>query len=170
MDDFSPLSNTDLWLGWLGDDPVATVRSEIEVVLQKQVPSARLRWVRILDTPYYLMGGRKQDEEPNTMLTTRAVVALLFELEVESLTGLERLTGVFSWVATRMDRDRVDRVHLDLEPGFWHSPEFKLRTYERLYEADRPEDEVGDAPGQVGRLQSKPAAPTPWWQIWRRKR
>ena len=155
VDDLTPLSNSDHWLGWLGDNPVAAVRNEVEGMLQQQVSTARLEWIRVLDTPYYLTGGRKQADDPNHLVVTRAALAVPFELEVQATDGVERLTGVFSWVATHLDAERSDRVYLDLEPDLWRSEELKIRTHARLYEVEDVEE--------------APATQVPWWQFWRRR-
>ena len=80
IDDFSSLTTSDHWLGWLGDDPARAVRSEIEDILRQQVPTARLVWVRLLEKPYYLTGGRKLPEDPGKIIVTRAGLAVPFEL------------------------------------------------------------------------------------------
>src|SRR5262249_23635651 len=77
--DFSPLTGSGHWLGWLGDDPAQVVRGEIEGILRRQVPTAQLEWVHLLAEPYYLTGGRKLPDEPGQMVVTRAALAVPFE-------------------------------------------------------------------------------------------
>src|SRR5262245_55810574 len=98
-DDFSPLTGSGHWLGWLGDDPAQAVRGEIEGILRRQVPTARLEWAHLLAEPYYLTGGRKLPDDPGQMVVTRAALAVPFALQVQSAEGVEQLCGVFSWVA-----------------------------------------------------------------------
>src|SRR5947209_7755207 len=102
-DDLAPLTESGHWLGWLGDDPARALRGELEGVLRRQVPTAALVWVRLLETPYFLTGGRKVPDEPDKIIVTRAALAAPFELEVQSEGRVDRLRGVFSWVAAGLD-------------------------------------------------------------------
>jgi hypothetical protein len=134
-DDFTPLTSSGHWLGWLGDDPARAVREEIEAVLRQQVPTAQLSWVRLVDKPYYLTGGRKQPHHPTKVILTRAALAVPFELQVRSAGRVDELRGVFSWVATGLDGARRDRIHFDLDAEFtWASEQLR----ERIYELDEP--------------------------------
>jgi hypothetical protein len=152
QDDFSTLTSRDHWLGWLGDDPGSAVRREIEGILQKQVPSARLEWVRLVGEPEFLTGGRTHPSDPNTMIATRAGLAVAFELKVDSDSAAEQLRGVFSWVVCHLDGDRRDRVYLDRNLDIaWAGEELKLR----LYEIDV--EEAGLC-GKTAR----------WWEFWKR--
>ena len=104
-------------MGWLGDDPAKAVRDALQKVLQDQVPDARLNWVRLQDEPYFLTGGRRSETDDNKVTVVRAGLAVGFELEVDDGAGnLERLQGMFSWVAAGLDTvgDRVDRTFFDL--------------------------------------------------------
>jgi hypothetical protein len=136
-DDFSPLNASEHWLGWLGDDPARAVRSELEVILRQQVPTARLEWVRLLEKPEYWTGGRKQPDDPNILIVTRAGLAVPFELQVQSAAGVDRLRGVFSWVASGLDGTRRDRVYFDLDAEFSVARE---QLVARIYELDAPSD------------------------------
>jgi hypothetical protein len=79
-DDFTPLTSSDHWLGWLGDDPAQAVRGKIEGILREQVSTARLEWIRLLGEPYYLTGGRRMPDETSKIIVTRAALAVSFEL------------------------------------------------------------------------------------------
>ncbi|MFJ9608563.1 hypothetical protein ACIRS1_19720 [Kitasatospora sp. NPDC101176] len=115
-DDFSRLTDSDHWLEWLGD-PAAAVRGSIVDCLTSQAPGAVVEWVKIIDDPRYLTGGPRSPERDDLMIVRRAGLAVSFALAVTA-PGRERdvLTGVFSWVAVRLDRpgERKDRVWLDL--------------------------------------------------------
>jgi hypothetical protein len=113
-DELTPLTASNHWLGWLGDDPAKALRESLEHCLQCQVPTARLEWLRLLKEPHFLTGGRKSEDDPGQLVVTRAALAVAFELEVKSEQGTEQLSGVFSWVASDMDGERRDRVYLDL--------------------------------------------------------
>jgi hypothetical protein len=134
-DDFSPLNPSEHWLGWLGDDPACAVRSEIEGILRQQVPTAHLEWVRLVDKPYYLTGGRKLPDDPGKLILTRAALAVPFELQVRSAGRVDQLRGVFSWVAAGLDGARRDRVHFDLDADFASACE---QLAARIYELDGP--------------------------------
>lgn len=134
-DDFTPLTDPDHWLGWLGDDPAGAVRAEIGNMLRKQVPTATLDWVRLRDAPHFLTGGRKLPEDPQKIIATRAALAVAFDLQVSSDGPTERLRGVFSWVATGLDGERRDQAFLDLDADFaWACEQLPFR----IYEADAP--------------------------------
>jgi hypothetical protein len=131
IDDFAPLTTSKHWLGWLGDDPAQAVRGEIEGILRQQVPTAQLEWVRLLAEPYYLTGGRKVPDDPGKIIVTRAALAVPFELQVRSAGSVDRLRGVFSWVAAGLDGERRDRVHFDLDADLaWASERLMVRIYE----------------------------------------
>ncbi|MFC9295139.1 hypothetical protein ACFTWH_18805 [Streptomyces sp. NPDC057011] len=114
-DDFAKLTESGHWLGWLGD-PVAAVRDSIADCLSQQVPGAVLEWLKVLEEPRYLTGGRVPPENGNRMIITRAGLALSFALSVTAPEHKrEILTGTFTWVSAPLDRpDRKDRVWLDL--------------------------------------------------------
>jgi hypothetical protein len=136
-DDFQPLTASDHWLGWLGDDPAKAVRGEIEGILQQQVPTATLEWVRLVDKPYFLTGGRKLPDDPGKMIVTRAALAIAFELQVRSADRVDRLHGVFSWVASGLDGKRRDRVYFDLDAELRGASE---QLTARIYELDKPSE------------------------------
>jgi hypothetical protein len=130
-DDFSPLTDSNHWLGWLGDDPAGVIRTKLEGILRQQVATAHLEWVRLLAKPHYLTGGRKIPDDPNKILVTRAALAAPFELQVRSAERTERLRGVFSWVAIGLDAERRDRWYFDLDADFaWAAEELTARIYE----------------------------------------
>jgi hypothetical protein len=130
-DDFTPLTSCNHYLGWLGDDPAQAVRSEIERLLQEQVPTASLEWIRLTATPEFLTGGRKAPDDPGKLILTRAALAVAFELQVCSEGRVDELSGVFSWVAAGLDGERRDRLHFDLNADLaWAATKLKARIYE----------------------------------------
>jgi hypothetical protein len=152
-DDFTALTEADHWLDWLGDNPAQAVRDEIARMLRQQVPTAALEWVRLLDKPYFLTGGRKQFNDPNKLIVKRAALAVPFELQVRSEGGVEQLRGVFSWVATGLNAERNDCAYLDLGVEMeWASMMLKAR----IYELDTPSQQQTTARGR-------------WWEFWRKK-
>ncbi|MFE2365464.1 hypothetical protein [Streptomyces virginiae] len=84
QDDFSKLTDPDHWLGWLGDDPAAAVREGIEESLRAQVADSVVEWVKILEAPRFLTGGRRGAEDEQVMLVTRAALAAPFALSVRT--------------------------------------------------------------------------------------
>ena len=130
-DDFSPLTQANHYLEWLGPDPAQAVRHEIESMLQKQVPTAVLEWLRLEGHPEFLTGGREQPGDPAKIILTRAALAVAFTLEVRSEEQTEQLKGVFSWVASGLDTARKDRAYLDIGIDIaWASDLLKERIYE----------------------------------------
>lgn len=154
-DDFTPLTQSDHWLDWLGDDPEQAVRGEIESALRQQVPTAALDWVRLVGSPQFLTGGRKRRDAPNMILATRAALAVQFELQVHCEDRQDKLRGVFSWVTTGLDAERKDRTYLDLDVEMeWASEMLTARIYE--WDASAPPEE-------------SPTGQRSWWNFWRKK-
>jgi hypothetical protein len=117
------------------------VRDEIEGILREQVATAELEWVRLLAKPHYLTGGRKLPDEPDQIIVTRAALAVPFELQVRSAGRVDRLRGVFSWVAAGLDGARRDRRYFDLDAEFeWASEQLTARIYELGAPADLEAD------------------------------
>lgn len=140
-DDFAKLTDSEHWLGWLGEQPPVAVRDSIAGILDEQVPGAVLEWIKVLDVPRYLTGGRPQPDDESNMIVTRAGLALPFALSVTSPGGRrEILQGAFSWVAVRLDQPgaRKDQVWLDLRADLdWAETELRNRIY-RVGQAPAP--------------------------------
>lgn len=134
QDDFSKLTDPDHWLGWLGDDPATAVRKGIEESLRAQVADAVVEWVKILETPRFLTGGRRHSEDEQVMLVTRAALAAPFALSVRTTQhGRSILLGVFSWAAVNLSTPQVrkDRHWFDLGVGLdWAGERLQGRIYE----------------------------------------
>ncbi|MFG2956310.1 hypothetical protein ACGF5O_21625 [Streptomyces sp. NPDC048291] len=134
QDDFGKLTGPDHWLGWLGDDPATAVRKGIEESLRAQVADAVVEWVKILETPRFLTGGRRHSEDEQVMLVTRAALAAPFALSVRATQhGRSILLGVFSWAAVNLSRPeaRKDRRWFDLGAGLdWAGEQLRTRIYE----------------------------------------
>ncbi|WP_371589400.1 hypothetical protein [Streptomyces virginiae] len=144
QDDFSKLTDPDHWLGWLGDDPAAAVREGIEESLRAQVADAVVEWVKILETPRFLTGGRPNSENEQVILVTRAALAAPFALSVSSAQhGRSLLLGVFSWAAVNLAPPGVrrDRHWFDLRVGLDWAGE---RLQQRIYEVDGEGGEGGE--------------------------
>ncbi|MCU0492188.1 MAG: hypothetical protein MUD01_11400 [Chloroflexaceae bacterium] len=129
-DDLTPLTESKHWLGWLGDDPTQALREEIEHMLQRQVPTARLEWLRLTGEPAFLTGGRRRPDDETKIIVIRAALAVPFVLLVRSEGRADELQGVFSWVATGLDDERHDRAFLDLDAAMdWATDMLKTRMY-----------------------------------------
>ncbi|MFD7710185.1 hypothetical protein ACFV6E_08135 [Streptomyces sp. NPDC059785] len=132
-DEFARLTESTHWLDWLGDDPARAVRDSVEGCLTDQVAGAVLDWLKILDDPRFLTGGRPRPDHPDRIIVTRAGLALPFALSVTA-PGRKReiLTGVFTWVAVGLDQPggRKDQVWLDLraDPD-WAEAELRKRIH-----------------------------------------
>ncbi|MFF8837541.1 hypothetical protein [Streptomyces sp. NPDC015130] len=132
-DDFAKLTEPDHWLGWLGEQPVTAVRDSIAEILDEQVSGATVEWIKVVDAPRYLTGGRPEPDDESRMIVTRAGIALPFALSVTS-PGRRReiLEGVFSWVAVSLDQpgNRKDQVWFDLRADLdWAETELRNRIY-----------------------------------------
>ncbi|MET8298464.1 hypothetical protein ABZW02_31125 [Streptomyces sp. NPDC005180] len=139
-DDFSKLTDSGHWLGWLAEQPAVAVRASIEEILNTQVAGANLEWIKILDEPRYLTGGRPDPGDPDQLIVTRAGIALSFALSVTSPGHRrETLQGVFSWVAVALDQPGGPKrqVWFDLRADLdWAEAELR----ERIYRVGRPRD------------------------------
>ncbi|MEJ8639694.1 hypothetical protein [Streptomyces sp. MS2.AVA.5] len=136
QDDFSKLTDPDHWLGWLGHDPATAVRKAIEGSLRAQVADAEVEWVKILEMPRFLTGGRRHSENEQVMSVTRAALAAPFALSVRtSQQGRSILLGVSSWATVNLSQPegRKDRHWFDLGVGLDWAGE---RLQERIYEID----------------------------------
>ncbi|MFJ9774439.1 hypothetical protein ACIRVF_24920 [Kitasatospora sp. NPDC101157] len=132
-DDFTELTGSGHWLGWLAEEPAVAVRDSISGILREQVPDAVLEWLKITDSPRYLTAGRPRQGDPSHLLVTRAGLAVAFALSVTS-PGRRReiLQGVFSWVAVGLDQPdgRQDRVWFDLRADLdWAEAELRNRIH-----------------------------------------
>ena len=170
-DDFSPLTQPDHWLGWLGDNPSQMVRDAIEESLQQQVLTAHLEWVRLLGEAEFLTGGKKIPNEPTKMMATRAALGVEFELEVSSDHGIHQLRGVFSWVTIGLDEKRHDRTFLALDVDMeWAAEMLRSRIYDwdvfgkpNSDEAKTQKSANKDSPVDEQPTQSKRP-----WHFWRK--
>lgn len=133
QDDFGKLDASGHWLGWLGDHPAAALRAGIEDSLRAQVADAVVEWVKILETPRFLTGGRPRSEDERTLLVTRAALAAPFALSVRTAQhGRSVLLGVFSWAAVDLAPPGVrrDRQWFDLGVGLdWAAEQLRQRVY-----------------------------------------
>lgn len=132
-DDFTELAESKHWLDWLGEEPAVAVRASIAEILDQQVSGAVLEWLKVVDTPRYLTGGRPRPDDRDHLIVTRAGIAVPFALSVAA-PGRRRdiLQGVFSWVAVRLDQpgDRKDQVWFDLGADLdWAETELRERIY-----------------------------------------
>lgn len=78
QDDFTKLFSTDHFLQWLGHDPAATIRESVAEVVDEQVPGAAVRWMKITDEPRFLTAGRRDADDPDSLIVTRAALAAAF--------------------------------------------------------------------------------------------
>jgi hypothetical protein len=118
MNDFSKLEPTSHMLQWLAEDPFTAIFTEVEGVLQQQVPGSQLMALRVTSDPQWLTGGRRLEEDPEKVILVRTAVAFEFDLLVREPTGPQhQLKGVFSWVGTSLDdvENRKSRIWFDLD-------------------------------------------------------
>jgi hypothetical protein len=135
-DDFTRLTEPDHWLGWLSDDPALALRESIAGILDEQVSGAVVEWLKVVDEPVFLTGGRRNAEDPERLVVTRAAMAAPFALSVRDPDGSRHvLAGVHSWAAVRLDTpaERRDRVWFDL--GLTRDEAAELLQH-RIYEVD----------------------------------
>jgi hypothetical protein len=131
-EDLSRLDPTQAWLGWVGGDPRAVVREEVERCFAQQVAGSVLERLTITRDPRYLTGGRRA-ADPTKIVVVRAALAAPFAALVrDPQGGLHEVIGVFSWVAVGLEgTDRRDRFYLDLDEDAAQAVD---RLTERIYE------------------------------------
>jgi hypothetical protein len=134
MDDFEKLRKIEHMLKWLADDPFATIRSEVEGLLQEQVPDSILKSFRVTSEPQSLTGARKVDGSTEAILVRLGVA---FEFHLVVMNGVQSLnvTGVFSWVGVNLDRpsERQQRIWFDVDgtlKTFGSEGELIVRLYD----------------------------------------
>lgn len=125
QDDFSALTGSGHWLGWLGDEPGQVVRDSIELTLAQQVKGAEIEWLKFVGEPELLTGSQPPlPDEPDRSQVVRTGLAVQFELSVAQPSGRlslrrgsrrEVLTGVYSLAVAGMDEPEArERSWLDL--------------------------------------------------------
>jgi hypothetical protein len=136
-DDLTKLESPEVWLGWLADSPAAAVREEIAKTLNSQVSGSTLEWLKVIDEPVHLAGGRRSPDDSHLVMLVRAAIAVPLALGVRPPDGaISILTGVFSWAAARLDTaERMDRIWLDFGMG---REEAETLLQQRIYELDAP--------------------------------
>jgi hypothetical protein len=127
QDDFTRLTEPDHWLGWLPDEPSASIRNALVEHLTDRVPGSTLEWVKITEKPVFrtaVVGNPDDTTDPDGMVRmtlSRAGLAVALVLSVVT-PELHRYfhEGGFSWVATRLHRpaEREDRTWLEIEVPF----------------------------------------------------
>jgi hypothetical protein len=135
MNDFSKLQPTEHMLKWLAEDPYAAIYTEVEQILNKQVPGSQLLSFEVTSDPQWLTGGRRSEDNPNQVILVRTGVAFAFTLQVREPAGpTHKLHGVYSWVGTHLDEpaNRKQRVWFDLDVSletYGSAGELKSRLY-----------------------------------------
>lgn len=137
VDDFGPLVDPDAWIGWLGEDPAATVRFALAGMLGDQVEGAEVEWMKVTGEPRHVTGGRRV-EETDEVVVTRAAIAVPFGLGVRSPDGsFHVLSGVLTIAMSGLDEPEArSQLWLDLDADADWAEELLAR---RIYEVDTPE-------------------------------
>ncbi|MFI8802755.1 hypothetical protein ACWIF8_01690 [Micromonospora chalcea] len=120
QDDFTKLFSTDHFLQWLGHDPAATIQESVAEIVDEQVPGAAVRWMKITDEPRFLTAGRRDADDPDSLIVTRAALAAAFAIGVDApARPHEILWGVYSVAVVGLDRGEQarSRVWFDLWTG-----------------------------------------------------
>jgi hypothetical protein len=115
MDNFEKLQQTEHMLKWLSDDPYNAIRSEVQGILQQQVPGSVLNSFRVLSEPQWLTGAR-QPVDGSSAVLVRTGVAFEFELSVDGGGQSHELIGVFTWTGYNLDdpSNRRQKVWFDI--------------------------------------------------------
>ena len=118
MDDFKKLKPTEHMLQWLASDPYSAIRSEVERILDEQIPGSRLISFCVTSDPQWLTGARRSDDDPDKAILVRTGVAFAFQLRVDEPAGQSHeLKGVYSWVGVHLDDPdtATQRIWFDID-------------------------------------------------------
>jgi hypothetical protein len=89
-------------------------------MLAEQVEGTTGGWMQVIQEPVFLTGGRRDPDDPDMIVVTRAALAVPLAFSAVPPVGeTEILTGVLSWAAAGLDLEdgRTDAAWLDLGMG-----------------------------------------------------
>ncbi|MCA0315037.1 MAG: hypothetical protein LCH63_14555 [Candidatus Melainabacteria bacterium] len=89
QDDLSLLTKPDHFLGWLGEDPSAVIRDQLEEIFKQQIATAWLGQLIVTAPPRFLTGARRYEEHENLPTQeeiTAAITAATSTTDTESKT------------------------------------------------------------------------------------
>ena len=102
--DFALLNDTRHMFEWFFETPYKDIWTEVQTILQNQVPGAELRKFTVTAEPDWLTTGKTNPEDESKMIVTMAGFAFAFTLDVFAPErGVDTLQGVFSYAGANLD-------------------------------------------------------------------
>jgi len=102
--DFERLLPTEHMMKWLTPEPQTAIRTQIDTILNQQVPGSILLGFRVTSEPDWLTRARPSADDPAKVILVSTGFAFEFELSVRSPEEtIFDLKGVFSWVGLHLD-------------------------------------------------------------------
>jgi hypothetical protein len=103
---FEPFEETIHMFKWLHPDPTEAIKTAFQENLNSQVSGSVLTKLHIVNSPQWLSGGIRQEDDEDKVILVRAGVAFSFILNVQDASDVvHELTGVYSWVAVNMNKN-----------------------------------------------------------------
>ena len=115
-DDLTPFDDTMHMLEWLHPEPLAEIKGDFEKWVSEQSPGSEVVWLKVVQPPQWLTGGRKTEDGDGQVILVRTGVAFAFRTRVRGASrAMHNLSGVFTWVAWDMDTKPQQRLWIDLD-------------------------------------------------------
>lgn len=114
---FNMLNASYHMLQWLADAPYQHVCQNIEQLLRQQMPDSRLLDIAATSMPQWQTVEVREEENGQTVAVSRTGMAFEFVLHVSGNGQIHKLTGVYTWAGSRLNRppaEQRQRIWLDL--------------------------------------------------------
>ena len=114
---FNMLNASYHMLQWLADAPYQHICQNIEQLLCQQIPDGRLLDIAATSMPQWQTVEVREEENGQTVAISRTGMAFEFVLHVSGNGQTHKLTGVYTWAGSRLNRppaEQRQRVWLDL--------------------------------------------------------
>ena len=115
--DFQMLSSSYHMLQWLADAPYAHICYNIEQLLRQKMADSRLLDIAATSMPQWQTVEIREEENGQTVAVSRTGMAFEFALHVSGNGQTHKLTGVYTWAGSRLNRppaEQRQRIWLDL--------------------------------------------------------
>lgn len=114
---FNMLNASYHMLQWLADAPYAHICYNIEQLLRQKMADSRLLDIAATSMPQWQTVEVREEENGQTTAASRTGMAFEFVLHVSGNGQTHKLTGVYTWAGSRLNRppaEQRQRVWLDL--------------------------------------------------------
>ena len=102
-------------LAWLHPTPIEEIKRLFISYVDRLAPEAYIQSLTVTSKPQWLTGGKRNPENANKVIVTRAGVAFCFAFHAAHHVGPSAdVSGVFSWVGVDLD----DAAHTEHQTWF----------------------------------------------------